>query len=81
MSDQDGHVDRTLGRIEGKLDGISSSLSTLYLSHKDLESEHRDLRERITKVEKQLYLWAGAAAIISPVAYLVLAPLMKSFFR
>lgn len=77
MSPQsDNELMRVIGRIEGKIDGMISQHQTLHSEHKDLKTLVAKLEYRIQQVENRLYLYAGAVAVMSPVAYMMLKPVI-----
>lgn len=76
----DRELMRVIGRIEGKIDGMMSSLSSLHDEHKDLKANHSILVDRVNKIENRLYLYAGVVAVISPVAFMVLKPIVGMLF-
>lgn len=76
MTTQENELMRVIGRIEGKIDGIISQHSSLHTEHKDLKMLVSKLEHRLQQVENRLYLYAGAVAVLSPVAYMVLKPVI-----
>ena len=72
----DSELMRVIGRIEGKIDGMISQHATLHAEHKDLKVLVNKLEYRIQQVENRLYLYAGAVAVLSPVAYMMLKPVI-----
>ena len=72
----DTELMRVIGRIEGKIDGMMTSMTGLHAEHKELKSETNDLWAQVNKLENRLNLYAGGLAVLSPVAFMVLKPLI-----
>lgn len=62
-------LNRALGRIEGKQDLILTRIDTLSREHEALKESFDHLDGRVTKVEKKLVWWAGAAATTTGAIY------------
>ena len=80
MSDiqHDTELMRVIGRIEGKIDGMMSSMAGLHVEHKELKINYENLRAKVQSMENRMYLYAGAIAVISPVALLVMRPVINT---
>jgi hypothetical protein len=63
-----GELQRDLGRVEGKIDGILAGISNILTDniacHTDRASLRQDLSARIAKVENRQWYIAGAAAAV-----------------
>lgn len=66
---EENSLNRSLGRIEGKQDLILARIDTLNSEHEKLKESVAGLDGRVSKVEKKLVWWAGAAATISGLLY------------
>lgn len=64
----DSELMRVIGRIEGKIDGMMASMASLHTEHKELKVNYENLRLKVQSMENRMYLYAGAVAVISPVA-------------
>lgn len=64
MTDADtGHIQRSLGRVEGKIDLILDEL-------KAVNDRHTALDSRVAKVERKQYWAAGVgAAVVAAIGY------------
>ena len=76
MTTNESELMRVIGRIEGKIDGMIAQHQTLHSEHKDLKAIVSKLELRMQQVENRLYLYAGAVAVLSPVAYMMLKPVI-----
>jgi hypothetical protein len=62
-------LNRSLGRIEGKQDLILTHIDRLSRDHDALKQSVDGLNGRVSRVEKKLVWWAGAAATLSAFVY------------
>ena len=72
-----GELMRVIGRIESKIDGMASSMTGLHGEHKELKASYEVLRTRLQAVENRMYLWAGGVAVLSPIAFMFLKPIIE----
>lgn len=75
-ANNDTELMRVIGRIEGKIDGMISQHATLHSEHKELKAMHTVLATKVQQLENRLYLYAGGVAVISPIAFMVLKPVI-----
>lgn len=76
-SNQDNHttnneLQRDLGRVEGKIDGILAAVTSIHNTHVILDGRisevDKRLSERVSKVENRQYWFSGLAAAAGFVA-------------
>jgi hypothetical protein len=61
-STTNNELQRDLGRVEGKIDGITATLAVIQADKVRCYTDRGDLGERINKVQNKQYWFAGLAA-------------------
>lgn len=73
----DAELMRVIGRIEGKIDGMVASHAGLHVEYKELRVDYERLRSKIQAVENRMWMWAGGITVLSPIAYMLLKPMIE----
>jgi hypothetical protein len=83
MAPDNNEIHRALGRLEGKMDSILTTVSeaavTSATRHKEFHEKHEELDGRLRTVENKLNWYAGVGVVVGFLFTQAIAPLKRLF--
>lgn len=83
MAPDANEIHRALGRLEGKMDAILTTIADAAVTsasrHKEYHEKHEEHDTRLRKVENKLNWYAGAGVVAGFVGTQLITPLKRLF--